>query len=232
MHPDDSYTLFLDDQLLLRKESYVQTRTRHTLSCKMLRKFSDDASGKQYRLKAKSYTELLKHAKLSPLAIIPEGLNTLPATSDLAPDPPRLRTPLTPISVNPVWSYDMDIERHAGLTLPLQSDAQPSPRYGSMLSPPPNRSVRGGKTVSPSVSDGRGTRDNQQYLREYYASRQSHLMSQAAPAYSAESNVQQGDPQPEAGDSSCFTNLFYTVAIFGALILGYRFWFKAASPKP
>lgn len=197
----------------------------------MLKPYWDRPSGKQYRLKANSYTELLKHTNSPPLGVIPEGLGTLPANLDLASDPPLSRNPLAPISVNSVWSQFRDIERYAGSILPLQSDAQPYTRYEATLSPPPNRYVWGGQTPSPSVSAWGDTRANQQHIREYSGSRQSLLIPPEAPAYSGASNVQQGDPKPEAEDTSWYTTPLYTLAIFGALILGYHFWSKDASTR-
>ncbi len=113
-HPDNS-KLVLDDQLVLQKKSYVSTRTLHTLSCKMLRPYWDRQSGKPYRLHADSYAELLKkRANFSVAAVVPTGLEYVPAWSKPTSIPSLSYHPLVLISVTVVWVAVCENYRHGG----------------------------------------------------------------------------------------------------------------------
>lgn len=126
-NPDNSTKLFLEDGLVLEKNSYVTTVTQYTLSWEMLKPFWNHQSNKQYRLKADSQVALLKYADLSLLPIVSElvvDIVPVPSTAALSPLPPDRRL-LAPLSGNAVRGYETDIEHHAGFSfLPSRQEAQ------------------------------------------------------------------------------------------------------------
>ncbi len=86
----------------------------------MLKPFWDQQSGKQYRLRADSYAELLRRAKFSVAAVLPTGLENVPAWSYPAWSAPAsfsppLHHPLAPMSANVVWVADCENDGHVGL---------------------------------------------------------------------------------------------------------------------
>lgn len=194
----------------------------------MLKPYRDRQSGQQFRLKADSYTELLKHANPSLLVMIPEGLASVPANSAPALYPLALRNPLAPLSANSARSYESDIERHAGLILPSRSEAQPRAQpytgYGTSVRTP---AAWDGETTSPSASYWRDARPYQQNLRGHSYSRQSSFTRSELLPYLCESANEPGDPQPVTTDSSWFTAPRCILAIFGVVVLmvsGYRYF--------
>ncbi|KAI2778336.1 hypothetical protein F4815DRAFT_246592 [Daldinia loculata] len=78
-HPDNGMLLSLEDvTLVLRKKSYVKTKTQYRIQIASLRPY--ERRGPEYILSRKSYQELIKYAKFTPPAPHP-SLNTVSSPS-------------------------------------------------------------------------------------------------------------------------------------------------------
>jgi hypothetical protein len=221
-HPDNNDALFLDDQLLLDKKSFVMTQSQRTLNCKMLKPYRDRQSGKQYKLKAESLTELLKHANISLLPIFQESSNLVTANPNPTLCPGPSRRPLAPLSNNSVRGYETDIERHAGLSVPSRTEAREFTTYAAVLSRSSTRPVWGQAAVAPADPFSRDARHVRQHLRAHSyiphntvhesSTLLGHTYHQAAP--------EQGDPEPPDSNSSWFTVPRCLLAIFAVAAYG------------
>lgn len=191
----------------------------------MLKPYRNRQSGKQYRLRADSQIELLKYADLSLLlANISKQVDIIPVPSTAALDSLPSNRRLGPLLGHAVRSYEIDIERQAGLNLPSRQEAQPSSRHKPTLPQPATYSAWGRNSVSPSVSYWQNTRHVQQPLRGDSPPLRSPFNERSAllPSYSNQSQPnEQGDSKPVTKRSSWFMGPGFILTILGVVVIGY-----------
>ena len=188
----------------------------------MLKPYWDRPSGKQYRLRADSQVELLKHADLSLLATVAKRVDIVPVPSTAAFDSVPSNRPLAPLSGNAVRRYETDIERHAGLNLLWRQEAQPFTRYNLTLPQSVTYSAWDRDSASPSASYWENTRHVQQPLRGDSPPLRSPFNEHSALLpYSNQSPYEQRDSTPVTTDSSWFTAPRCILAVLGVVAVGY-----------
>jgi hypothetical protein len=237
-HPDNITPLVLDDQLLMEKKSYVSTMAQHTISWKFLKPYWDRPSRKQFRLKADSLDEVLKHAKLSILTKMPKDLDPVPTTSKSTMFPTSSHRPLAPISANSVRKYESDMEHRAGTVLPKRSRVQPFPTYDTPLAGSATYSTLNQKEVPPSPFWSAARPALQHLLGHSYIPQASYHDHSHTPQtsyrdhsamlpFSNQSDLEQGDPKLESTTTSWLTIprcLFanFVVGVYGFFTLFSR----------
>lgn len=177
---------------------------------------------KQYRLRADSLVELLKHADLSLLATVAKGVDIVPMPSTAAFDSLPSNRPLAPLSGNAVRRYETDIERHAGLNLFSRQETQSFTGYNYALPQSATYSAWGRNSVSPSASYWENILHVQQPLRGGSPPLRSPLNEHSALLpYSNRSPHEQRDSEPVTTDSPWFTVPRCILVVFGVVAVGY-----------
>lgn len=162
-HPDNGIRLFLEGDLQLRKKTYIKTKVKVILNIESLKPYC--RSGKEYKLRQESFTELLvyinfvqpaaqPHAPVTPQPLLPTISTTIPywhsppqpALQTTQHTPPQIplvlsRGPVAPVT--PFYSQSNRTSQYDRRTALLLNDPLPS------RTPPPTPPKPG----SPSLAE-------------------------------------------------------------------------------
>jgi hypothetical protein len=125
-HPDTDVQLFLEGGVILRKNSYINTRDKHTIPLDILTAYERREPNTRYVLKSESYQRLINHAGFVPDPEASTSRNTIP---------PSLETPL---SIQHLEArYGTIPGARAPVTLPVNLDNRdPGASTSNTISPP------------------------------------------------------------------------------------------------
>lgn len=202
-HPDTNVQLFLENGAMLRKNSYINTRDKHTIPLDILIAYDRRDQNTRYVLKSESYKQLIDHA-----GFVPEPVAS---TSNIRSQSERLKLPpnsipQTPLLNHPTWESQYGTVPAARAPLLVGIDNHNhynTPRSSSHHTPPVRPPVR--HTAQNSRAD---------ILPRYNYNSQGR-------GYNSTRN---GGSSPGAGVGPCLALLLVALVVAGALGLGLFVW--------